>query len=98
MITFLQKLQLGLNVQRRLKFSHLHSTFAFTENRFICKFGSQFYHQTLIVKHFTLQISIKQAMITSKLYRKFLGSLINACGSLFVGSPVFLYDLNKGKP
>ena len=49
--------------------------------QFICKFGSQFYHQTLIVKQCTLQIYIKQAMTTS---RNFAVNLINACDSLFV--------------
>ena len=47
-----------------------------------CKFGSQFYHQTLIVGQSTVQIYIKRAMDTQKLYTKF--SLMNACSSLFV--------------
>ena len=51
--------------------------------QFLYKFGCQFYHETLIsAEQCALQIYIKQAMTTSKLYTKFSGSLINACCSL----------------
>ena len=39
-----------------------------------------------IVRQCSLQIYIKQAMITSKLYTKFCSSVINACHLLFVWS------------
>ena len=52
--------------------------------QFICKFGSQFYHQTLVVEQCTLQIYIEQVITASKFYTRFFGSLINACNSLCV--------------
>ena len=50
----------------------------------ICKFGSQFYHQTLIVEQCALQIYIKQAMTTLKIYMKLCGSLINSICLVFL--------------
>ena len=49
--------------------------------QFICLFFSQCSHQSLTIEQCTLQIYIKQAVATSKLYTKFL---ITSCSSLFV--------------